>query len=329
MQHHGVTIAGTGSYVPARVLTNHDLAKMVETSDDWIRTRTGIEERHIAAADEPTSALAYEAACRALDAAGMKAEELDYILVATFTGDNIFPNTGCYLQKRLGAFNAAAVSIEAACTGFLYGLELAANLIRSGNYRNILLVGAEKISSLVDWTDRNTCVLFGDGAGAVVLKQTTPGHDCLKSVKLGADGRYTDLLRTAAGGSMKPLTVEDVASHQNCIKMEGREVFKLAVNAMVGSSRAVMEKAGITHDDIRWVIPHQANLRIISSVGKYLEVPEDKVYINIQRYGNTSAASIPIALDEIVRSGQVKRGEYLLLTAFGAGLTWGASVIKW
>lgn len=329
MQQYGVTIAGTGSYVPEKVLTNADLERMVETTDEWIRTRTGIEERHIAAPDEPCSAIAAEAARRAMDAAGVQPDEIEFIIVATFTGDNIFPNTGCYLQKRLGAFNAAAISVEAACTGFLYGLELAGSLIRAGQYKTILLVGSEKISSIVDWTDRNTCVLFGDGAGAVVLKRTAAAADCLKAVKLGADGRYTELLHTAAGGSLKPLSPEDVASHQNCIKMEGREIFKLAVNAMVEASRNVMEKAGVTHDDIRWVIPHQANLRIISSVGKYLDVPDDKVYVNVNRYGNTSAASIPLALDEVVRSGSVQRGDVLLLTAFGAGLTWGAAVVKW
>jgi len=329
MKRHGVTIAGSGSYVPERILTNADLEKMVDTTDEWIRTRTGIEQRHIAAADEPCSAIAAEAAKRALATAGLSAEELDLIIVATFTGDNIFPNTGCYLQKRLGAVNAACFSIEVACSGFLYGLEVGANMVRSGGYRKVLVVGSEKISSVVDWTDRNTCVLFGDGAGAVILQQAPAGHDFLLAAKLGADGRYTDLLHTAAGGSLRPLTPDLVAQHENCIKMEGREIFKLAVNAMCDASRAALEQAGVAADQVRWVIPHQANQRIISSVGKYLGVPEDKVYVNINRYGNTSAASIPLALDELVRSGQVERGDLLLLTAFGGGLTWGAMLIKY
>jgi len=329
MSSHGVIIAGTGSYVPERVLTNADLEKMVETTDEWIRTRTGIEERHIARPDEPCSAIACEAAKHALAAANLAPDALDLIIVATFTGDKTLPNTGCYLQHRLGAVNAACFSMEAACSGFIYGLEVGANLARSGGYRHVLVVGAEKVSSVVDWTDRNTCVLFGDGAGAVVLKRVPAGRDCLLAVKLGSDGRYTELLHTPAGGSLNPLTPELVAQRANCIKMEGREIFKLAVNAMCDASRTAMEQAGITADQIRWVIPHQANRRILSSVGKYLGVPEEKVYVNINRFGNTSAASIPLALDELVRSGQVQPGDLLLLTAFGGGLTWGAAVVKW
>ncbi|MFA4943554.1 MAG: beta-ketoacyl-ACP synthase III [Lentisphaeria bacterium] len=329
MEHFGIAIAGTGSYVPEKVLTNADLERQVETSDEWIRSRTGIQERHIAAPDEPTSALAAKAGERALAAAGVAAAELDAIIVATFTPDGAIPNTACLVQRRLGANKALCFSMEAACSGFIYGLEVAGNLIRSGGCRNILLVGAEKISSVVDWTDRNTCVLFGDGAGAALLQRADAGHDSLLATQLGADGSYAELLQVPAGGSALPLTAELLAQHMNCIKMEGREVFKLAVNAMVGASQAAMAKAGITHDDLRWVIPHQANLRIISSVGKYLEVPEEKVYVNVHKYGNTSAASIPIALDELVRSGQVRKGDHLLLTAFGAGLTWGAALLKW
>jgi len=329
MRRYGITVAGTGAYVPARILTNHDLEKMVETSDEWIRTRTGIRERHIAAPDEPCSALGAEAARRALAAARLKPEDLDLIVVATFTGDQPFPNTACFIQKRLGAHNAACFSLEAACSGFLYGLELTANLLRSGGYRHALLVGSEKISSLVDWEDRNTCVLFGDGAGAVVLKQVPAEQDALIAVKLGADGQYSDLLQAPAGGSAMPVTHEVLDKRLNFIKMEGREVFKLAVNAMVDASQEVLKKAGVTIDEVRWLIPHQANLRIISSVGKYLGVPEDKVYVNVQNYGNTSAASIPLALDELVRAGKVDRGDLVLLTAFGAGLTWGSILLRW
>lgn len=329
MERYGVKIAGTGSYVPSKVLTNADLEKMVETSDEWIRTRTGIEERHIAAADEPCSALAEKASLRALEAAGMQPEGIDIIIVATFTGDNVFPNAGCFLQKRIGAVNAACFSMEAACSGFVYAMTVASGLLRSGGFRSALVVGSEKISCMVDWTDRNTCVLFGDGAGAVVLKRVPAKQDSMRASKLGADGRYTDLLQSPAGGSAMPITPEIMEKKLHFLKMEGREVFKLAVNAMVGASQDVLRQEGIGIDQVRWVIPHQANLRIISSVGKYLGIPDEKVYINVQRYGNTSAASIPLALDELVRSGQVKEGDYLVLTAFGGGLTWGSLLLRW
>ncbi len=328
-QRYGIKIVGTGSYVPSRVLTNAELEKMVDTTDEWIRTRTGIEERHIAADNEPCSALAEQACLRALEAAGMTPEEVDLIIVATFTADAPLPNTACFVQKRIGATNAVCFSMEAACSGFVYAMTVAAGLLRSGGFRNALVVGSEKISSMVDWTDRNTCVLFGDGAGAVVLKRVDAAHDSLRAFKLGADGRYTDLLQCPAGGSAMPVTPEVLAGHLNTIKMEGREVFKLAVNAMVGASQDVLKQGGVSIDQVRWVIPHQANMRIISSVGKYLGVPDEKVYVNLQRYGNTSAASIPLALDELARSGQIKDGDHLVLTAFGGGLTWGAILLKW
>ena len=329
MNQYGIKIAGTGSYVPSKVLTNADLEKIVETTDEWIRTRTGIEERHIAADDEPCSALAEKAALRALEASGMKAEEIELIIVATFTGDKVFPNAGCFLQKRIGATNAVCFSMEAACSGFVYGMTVAAGLLRSGGFRNALVVGAEKISFMVDWTDRNTCVLFGDGAGAVVLKRVAAKHDSLRAFKLGADGNYCDLLQCPAGGSALPITPEVLDQRLQYLKMEGREVFKLAVNAMVEASQDVLKQEGIGVEQVSWVIPHQANLRIISSVGKYLGIPDEKVYINVQRYGNTSAASIPLALDELVRSGRVKDGDYLILTAFGGGLTWGSLLLRW
>lgn len=329
MERYGVAVAATGSYVPARVLTNHDLEKMVDTSDEWIRSRTGIRERHVAAADEPCSALAAEAARRALATAGMQATDIDLLLVATFTGDHPFPNAACFVQKQIGATHAACFSLEAACSGFVYGFEVAANLLRSGGYRAALLIGAEKITAFTDWQDRNTCVLFGDGAGAVVLKRVPAREDCLVASRLGADGRYTDLLHIPAGGSARPVTAEEVAARQIFIKMEGREVFKLAVNAMVGACEDVLHKAGIAIEQVRWLVPHQANLRIISSVGKYLGMPDEKVYVNLDRFGNTSAASIPLALDELVRGGQVQRGDYLLFTAFGGGLTWGALLVRW
>ncbi len=329
MERYGVTIAGTGSYVPARVLTNQELERMVDTSDEWIRTRTGIQERHIAAPDEPCSAIGAEAAKRAMEAAGVTAEEIDLIVVATFTPDMPFPNTGCIIQRRIGATRAACFSLEAACSGFVYGFQVAANLVRSGGYATVLLIGSEKISYMVDWKDRNTCVLFGDGAGAVVLKRVPAEKDALIACKLGADGEYADLLHTPAGGSAMPMTPEALEQRLNLIHMEGREVFKLAVNAMVDTSKEVLAEAGVTIDQVRWLVPHQANMRIISSVGKYLGIPEEKVFVNLSKYGNTSAATIPLALDELVRAGQVSHGDLVLFTAFGAGLTWGSMLVRW
>jgi len=329
MGHYGVAIAGTGAYGPSRVLTNHDLERMVDTSDEWIRTRTGIRERRIAADDEPTSALAYKAAQRALETSGADAEEVDLIIVATLSPDTLFPNTSCYVQHRLGAVNAACFSLEAACSGFLYGLNVGADMIRSGSVRNALIVAAEKLSAVVDWTDRSTCVLFGDGAGAVLLRRSPPDKDTLLAARLGADGAYTGLLTIPAGGTAMPLTQELLEQKMNCIKMSGREVFKLAVNAMVEASESTLEQAGVTIDQVRWLVPHQANTRIITAVGKRLGIDEDRVYTNLDRYGNTSAASIPIALDELVRRNGVAPGDYLLLTAFGGGLTWAAVVLQW
>lgn len=325
----GITIAGTGSYAPARILTNADLETMVDTSDEWILTRTGIRERHIAAADEPTSEMAAEAGRRALAAADIAPEALDLIVVATLTPDTPMPNTGCHVQRRLGAVNAGCFSLEAACSGFLYGLSAAADMIRCGTIRTALVIGAEKLSAVTDWTDRNTCVLFGDGAGAVVITACPAGEDSLLASYLKANGEYTSLLEIPAGGTARPLDYAALDVRDNCIRMAGREVFKLALAGMVESSRQVMQTAGIGVDDLRWLVPHQANLRIIKAVGQRLEIPDERVFVNVDRFGNTSAATIPIALDEIVRSGAVNRGEYLLLTAFGGGLTWGAQLLRW
>jgi 3-oxoacyl-[acyl-carrier-protein] synthase-3 len=329
MEHFGVTIAGTGHYVPERVLTNLDLEKMVDTSDEWIRTRTGICERHIAADDQPTSVLAFEASKRALQAAGLAAEDLDLIIVATLTPDTQFPNTACHLQRRLGAAGAACFSMEAACSGFLYAFETAAGLMSRGRYRHALIVGAEKLTSIVDWTDRNTCVLFGDGAGAMVLSQCPEEQSCLVASSLGSDGNYSDLLHVPGGGTAMPMTQEVLEQGQNFLKMNGREIFKLAVNAMVTSSQDVMSESQIGIDQVRWLVPHQANTRIILAVGKRLGIPEERVYMNLERYGNTSAATLPICLDEIARGGKVQSGDYLLLTAFGGGLTWGGLLVRW
>lgn len=326
---YGVAITGTGAYTPEKILTNHDLEQMVDTSDEWIRTRTGIKERRIAAPDQPTSALAFEAAQKALQDAELEAEDLDLIIVATFTPDRPLPNTGCYLQQKLGASNAGAFSLEAACSGFIYGLEVGANLIRAGGYKNILVVGAEKLSSAVDWTDRETCVLFGDGAGAAILSRTAAADDCLLSTMLGSDGNYAPLLSVPAGGSETPLSQDLLDQRVNYIKMSGREVFKLAVNAMSDAAAAVLANAGVAVEDVRWLVPHQANTRIISAVGKKLGFHPDNVFINLDKYGNTSAATIPIALDEIAKGGMVQHNDYVLLVAFGGGLTWGAALIRW
>jgi len=329
MSLHGVKILGTGSYTPARVVTNHELEGLVDTTDEWIQTRTGIRERHIAADDEPTSAMATAAAERALGTAGLAAAELDLIVVATLTPDHPFPNTACFVQKRLGIDGCACFGLEAACSGFLYGLEVVSSLIRSGMHQNALLIGAEKLSSITDWSDRGTCVLFGDGAGAAVLQRTEPENDAFLASKLGANGQYTDLLQVPVGGSAAPMTHEALDQGLGYIKMQGREVFKLAVNGMVGAANDVLEQAGLTASDLRWLIPHQANMRIIQAVGERLQIPDERVFINLPKYGNTSAATIPIALDEAVRGGHVSRGDALLMVAFGGGLTWGASLIRW
>ncbi len=328
-KHYGISIAGTGSYAPAKVLTNHDLESIVDTSDEWIRTRTGIRERHIAAEDEPTSALAYQAAKNALETAEMSADNIELIIVATLSPDTPFPNTACHLQQRLRAGKAACFSLEAACSGFIYALEVAAGMIRSGTFTNALVIGAEKISMHVDWTDRSTCVLFGDGSGAVVLKRVPEEQDALLSSKLAADGNYTDLLTVPAGGSAMPLNPERYQKGLQYIKMSGREVFKLAVNAMVETSNAVLEDANLKVQDIRWLVPHQANDRIIQAVGRKLGMESDRVFVNLDRFGNTSAATIPIAIDEIVRGGLIQKNDYMLLTAFGGGLTWGSSLLRW
>lgn len=329
MAEYGVEIVATGAYVPSRVLTNHELAEMVETSDEWITARTGIRERHIAAPEETTSDMAAVASQRALAEAGLAASELDLIIVATMTPDRPLPNTGCFLQRRLGAPGAVSFSLEAACSGFLYALEVGANMIRHGSYRTALVVAAEKLSSVTDWSDRTTCVLFGDGAGVVILRRVPRARDALLASHLGADGTYAELLTIPAGGTEQPLTKELLEARRNCIRMSGREVFKLAVNAMVDSSERVLRQAGLSVADVRWLVPHQANTRIIHAVGKRLGIPNARVFINLDRYGNTSAATIPIALDEIVRSAAVVAGDTLLLTAFGGGLTWGAMVLRW
>ena len=326
----GIKIRGTGSYVPDKILTNADLEKMVETNDEWIRTRTGICERHLAAPEQATSDLAEAAARRALEMAKVDPAELDAIIVATITPDHFFPSTACLLQHRLGAKHAFGFDLEAACSGLLYSLHTARGLLLANpRHRYALAIGADKLSCVVNWQDRNTCVLFGDGASAVLLENCPDEEDSFLASDLGADGNSLEILSLPAGGSRHPASAETLANQMHYIHMEGRDVFKLAVNAMVTSCRKVLDEAGVSIDQVRWLVPHQANERILRAIAQRLELTEDRVYININRYGNTSAASIGLCLDEMMRSGAVGRGDYILLTSFGGGLTWGAILLKW
>ena len=326
----GIKIRGTGSYAPEKVLTNADLEKMVETNDEWIRTRTGICQRHIAAPEQACSDLAEQAARRALEMANVDPAELSAIIVATITPDHVFPSTACLLQHRLGAVNAMGFDLEAACSGLLYSLETARGLMTvSSKYKYVLVIGAEKLSAIVNWEDRNTCVLFGDGASALLLENCPGEEDCFLAADLGADGNSLDILSLPAGGSRNPASVETVTDKMHYIHMAGRDVFKLAVNAMVSSCKKVLDEANVSIDQVRWLVPHQANERIMKAVAQRLPMEEERVFMNIGKYGNTSAASIGLCIDEMMRSGQVEKGDYVLLTAFGGGLTWGAILIKW
>ncbi|HLX68452.1 MAG TPA: beta-ketoacyl-ACP synthase III [Verrucomicrobiae bacterium] len=322
------SISGVGSYVPARVLTNADLEKMVETSDDWITTRTGIKERRIAADNEFTSDLGAEAARRAMKMAGVTADQIDLVIVATITPDMPFPSTACLIQHKLGARRAAAFDLEAACSGFIYALEIGQQFIMSRTYETVLVIGAEKLSAITDWKDRNTCVLFGDGAGAAILQNRQGSHGLLTAV-MGADGGKSDLLFMPGGGSRCPATVESINSRQHFLRMEGKETFKNAVQAMQTAAEEALRRCEITVSQIKCIIPHQANRRIIDAVGERLGAKPEQLFVNVNKYGNTSAASVGIALDEAVSSGCVQRGDLILLVVFGAGLTWGAAVIEW
>jgi len=322
------SISGVGSYVPAKILSNADLEKMVETSDDWIISRTGIKERRMAEKDEFTSDLATKAGLRAMQRAAVKPDELDLIIVATITGDMPFPSTSCLVQQKLGATRAAAFDIQAACSGFIFGLEIAQQFIMSRTYVTVLVIGAEKLSSIVDWQDRNTCVLFGDGAGAAVLQNRPNSHGLLTAVR-GSDGEKSGLLIMPGGGSRCPATEQSVASRLHFLRMEGKETFKNAVQAMETAAREALKRCEIDISRIKCVVPHQANRRIIEAVGERIGARPDQLFINVDKYGNTSAASVAIALDEAVSSGRVQRGELILLVVFGAGLTWGAAVIEW
>jgi len=325
----GVTIAGTGSYLPEKVLTNDDLSKIVETSDEWIVTRTGIKERRIAADDEFTSHLGSKAAPKALEQAQMDAEQVELIIVATITPDTLTPATACYIQQQIGAAKAVAFDISAACSGFLYAMKLAKRLIESEAFSNALIIGAEKLSSFVNWEDRTTCVLFGDGAGAAVLRASGPNDGRILSTDIGTDGAQTHLLNIPGGGSACPITLQNANEHLATLAMLGKEVFKHAVTRMKNSANCVIEKAGLKPEDITLVIPHQANLRIIDAIASRLDVDNEKVFVNLHKYGNTSAAAIAIALDEAHRSGKIQRGDHIIMVAFGAGLTWAAAAIEW
>ncbi len=314
--------------MPARVLTNSDLEKIVETSDEWITTRTGIKERRIAAQDEFTSDLATQAARRAMAAAGVAADQIDLIIVATITPDMVFPSTACLVQQKLGASRAAAFDLEAACSGFIYGMEIGQQFVRSGTYHTVLVIGAEKLSSVVDWQDRNTCVLFGDGAGAVIL-QHRPGSRGLLTTVMGADGDKSKLLYMPGGGSRCPATTQSVMSRLHFLRMEGRETFKHAVQAMISAATEALRRCQLEISQIKCIIPHQANRRILDAVGERLGAKPEQLFCNLDRYGNTSAASVAIALDEAARAGRMQRGDLVLLVVFGAGLTWGAVVIEW
>jgi len=322
-------IVGTGAAVPKKILTNADLEKLVETSDEWIVSRTGIKERHIAAESDHFSDFCTRAAEQALKKGHVRAEDLDMILVGTISGDMPFPATSCLVQRNIGATRAAASDVGAACVGFLYALHLADGLIQSGKAENVLVIGGEILSRIVDWTDRNTCVLFGDGAGAVVLQATKGDHGILGSL-MKSNGNYHDFICMPGGGSDRPANdPKSIEERLPFIKMKGNETFKVAVKAMADISQELLTEQGFTHEQIDLFIPHQANLRIIDAVGERLKIDPKKVYKNVDRFGNTSAASIPIALDECVREGRLESGDLVLLTAFGAGLVWGSVLLRW
>jgi 3-oxoacyl-[acyl-carrier-protein] synthase-3 len=321
-------VAGTGAYLPERVMTNADLEKIVETTDEWITERTGIRERRIAAENEFTSDMGTKAALQALEMAKVSPDQVDLIIVATFTPDTIFPSTACRIQHAIGAKKAGAFDLQAACSGFLYALVVADQFLVSGLYRNVLVIGAEKISSVLNWSDRNTCVLFGDGAGAVLLRGTEEGRGLIVS-DLGSDGGETEILTVPASGCRIPITQQILDQKSNCLFMAGKEVFKKAVTSMGTSTTQCLKAAGIESKSIKWVVPHQANLRIIDSLVQRLDLSRENVYVNLDRYGNMSAACIPVALHELNVAGKLDRGDLVLMTAFGGGLTWASAILEW
>ena len=322
-----VGILGLGKYLPEKRLTNKDLERIVDTTDEWIMTRTGIKERRIARDDEATSDMATEAARKALKAAGLEAKDIDLIIVARITPDMFFPATACLVQEKIGARQVPAFDISVACSGFIYGLSIANQFISSGTYKYALVIAAEKLSSITDWTDRNTCVLFGDGAGAAVLGPVEKGG--ILSMHLGADGKQGDLIKLPAGGSRIPASRKSVEDKLHFIKMNGAELFKHAVRIMADAALEATRPLGLKADDLNLVIPHQANIRILNAAAKRMGLSQDKIYLNIEKYGNMSAASSAVALVEAVEEGRIRKGDKILLDAFGGGLTWGAIVIEW
>jgi len=323
-------IVGTGRAVPSKKLTNDDLAKMVDTSDSWIVERTGIRERHILDPSLAASDLATEAGEKACRAAGIDPSAVDCIIVGTVTGDCPFPATATFVQKKMGAkLGGCAFDLSAACAGFLYGVSIADSFIRTGQFKNVLIVGVEVLSRIVDWTDRATCVLFGDGAGAVLMTADAGGVRGLLSTHLFADGSQTDILWQPAGGSREPLTAENLAAKRFFVKMNGREVYKHAVRNMAASARIALEANKLTPDDVAWVIGHQANLRILEGVSERVGIPMERFFLNVDRYGNTSSASVPTALDEAIEQKKLREGDILLFTALGGGLTWASAAVRW
>jgi 3-oxoacyl-[acyl-carrier-protein] synthase-3 len=322
------SIIGTGSYVPEKILSNADLERLVETNNEWIVSRTGIRERRIAAAEQTTSDLAAEAARAAMLNAGVSPEEIDMIIVATVTPDMFFPSTACFVQTKIGAKNAVCFDVSAACSGFLFALETARQFIASGARKTVLVIGAEKLSTIVDWSDRNTCVLFGDGAGAAVLRHK-PGARGMIHTHMGSDGGQSEILYIPGGACRNPVTAENAALRLNTIKMNGKETYKQAVTAMLDAGNRVLESGGIRAEDLACIIPHQANVRIIEAIADRMRIPLDRFLVNLDRFGNTSAAAVAIALDEANRTGRMKDGDYILLVVFGGGLTWAGSLIEW
>jgi 3-oxoacyl-[acyl-carrier-protein] synthase-3 len=320
-------IVGLGSYLPSRVLTNHELERLVETTDEWIYTRTGIKERRIAEDGEAASDLGHHAAVNAIEDAGIRKEEIDLLICGTMTPDMLFPSTACLLQKSL-ELNCAAFDVSAACSGFLYALEIARNAIMSGRYRNVLVVATEVLSRLIDWEDRSTCVLFGDGAGAVVVARVNEEEGIIGNY-LCADGLQWDLLFLPAGGSRIPASIQSVQQRMHYLKMKGNELFKIAVKVMSEAAQRVLREASLRVEDVSLLVPHQANVRIINAVAERINLSPQKIYMNLSQYGNCSAASIPIALDEAKKKGVLRKGDIVLLLAFGAGLTWGATLLRW
>lgn len=328
MKNYSVGISGIGTYVPEKVLTNDDLSKMVDTSHEWIVERTGIEERRIADENISSADLGVKAALKALEDANTSPEEIDLVLVTTATPDYIFPSTACIIQDEIGAKNAAAFDLQAGCSGFVYGMATGASFIMTGSYEKVLVIGAETLSKITDWEDRNTCVLFGDGAGACVLERCEEGYGIL-SFELGADGSGGEKLILPAGGSKKPASMETVKNGEHYLKMDGREVFKFAARKMPEATLSVLEKANLSLEELDFLVPHQANLRIIDAAAKKLKFDRDKICVNLNKYGNISTASVPVSLEEVVKEGRVKKGDNVVLVAFGAGLTWASLALKW